>query len=235
MSHSAFDDSQAYRDALADEIQSQARDTQSWTGRAAFGVRVMNAIRAVPRHEFIPEPIPLAAAYANRPQPIGHGQTISQPYIVALMTDLLNLDGTERVLEVGAGCGYQSAVLAAVLAEAGGEVYAVERLESLAQQAHDTLQRLGYDNVEVACADGTKGWAEHAPYDGILVTACFDGPVPKPLIEQLRPGGRMIIPLGPRWGPQMLHLGIKDADGRFHHEPVLAVAFVPLVTSRDKG
>ena len=229
MSHTAYDDTQAHRDALADEIAADARDTASWTGRGAFSPRVMAAMRAVPRHEFLPEPVPMAVAYNNRPQPIGFGQTISQPYIVALMSDLLDLKGDERVLEVGAGCGYQSAVLA----ELAGEVYAVERLEPLADMARATLKRLGYSNVEVACADGTRGWAEHAPYGGILVTACHDGPVPQALIDQLAPGGRIVIPLGPRWGPQMLHLGVKDADGHFHHQPVLAVAFVPLVTGRE--
>jgi len=191
---------------------------------------VLEAIGRVPRHEFTPEPLPPAVAYANRPQPIGHGQTISQPYIVALMTDLLDLEGTERVLEVGAGCGYQSAVLA----EVADEVYAVERIGPLADMATATLARLGYGNVTILCGDGSRGWAEHAPYDGILVTACQDGPIPQALIEQLRPGGRIVIPLGPRWGPQMLHLGVKDPDGRFTHEPVLPVAFVPLVSSLER-
>lgn len=223
------DDTQAHRDALAEEIRVEAKETAFWTGRDHYGEAVMDAMRAVPRHLFTPELLVPAAAYANHPQPIGHGQTISQPYIVALMTDLLDLQGGERVLEIGAGCGYQSAVLA----EVADEVYAVERLPPLADMATATLARLGYDNVTVKCGDGAKGWAEHAPYDGILVTACQDGPVPSALIEQLRPGGRMVIPLGPRYGPQMLHLGIKDADGHFHSEPVLPVAFVPLVTARE--
>jgi len=222
-------DAQAWRDALAEKIQDDARETAFWTGREAFSERVMDAMRAVPRHLFIPDRPPPATAYANRPQPIGFGQTISQPYIVALMTDLLDLDGGARVLEVGAGCGYQSAVLA----EVADEVYAVERLASLADLAAANLARLGYANVAVTCADGALGWAEHAPYDGILVTACRDGPVPEALIEQLRPGGRMVIPLGPRWGPQMLHLGRKDPDGRFSSDPVLPVAFVPLVSARE--
>lgn len=231
MNKTAHDETQRCRDALIREIIAEARETAFWTGRKAFSGRVLDAIHSVPRHDFIPDHVPPAIAYANRPQPIGFGQTISQPYIVALMTDLLDLDGTERVLEIGAGCGYQSAVLA----ELADEVYAVERLHPLADRARDTLRRLGYATVTVTCADGTKGWPEHAPYDGILVTACQDGPIPRPLIEQLRPGGRMVIPLGPRWGPQMLHLGVKDPDGRFSHEPVLPVAFVPLVTGRDTG
>ncbi|MCR4378023.1 MAG: protein-L-isoaspartate(D-aspartate) O-methyltransferase [Rhodospirillales bacterium] len=225
------DDAQAYRDALVDEIRAQARETAFWTGRDCFDERVLNAIAQVPRHAFIPEPLTLNQAYANHPQPIGFGQTISQPYIVALMTDLLNLHNNERVLEIGAGCGYQSAVLA----QLGCEVYAVERLEPLADLARLTLAKLGYERVTVKCADGAKGWAEHAPFDGILVTACQDGPIPKALIEQLNPEGRMVIPLGPKWGPQMLHLGQKDAAGQFTHEPVLPVSFVPLVSRPESG
>jgi len=149
-----------------DEIRAQARETAFWTGRDHFDERVLSAIARVPRHAFIPEPLTLNQAYANHPQPIGFGQTISQPYIVALMTDLLNLQGGERVLEIGAGCGYQSAVLA----QLGCEVYAVERLEPLADLARATLAKLGFERVTVKCADGAKGWAEHAPFDGILVT-----------------------------------------------------------------
>ncbi len=223
--------SQEWRDALVAEIREEAKETAFWTGRDHFAERVLDAIGRVPRHAFIPEPLAPQTAYANRPQPIGHGQTISQPYIVALMSDLLDLNGDERVLEVGAGCGYQSAMLA----ELAGEVFAVERLKPLAEMATATLARLGYTNVTIKCDDGAQGWAEHAPYDGILVTACHDGPFPKALIEQLRPGGRMVIPLGPRWGPQMLHLGVKDADGHFASTPVLPVAFVPLVTRGESG
>ena len=225
------DDPQTYREALVAEIRMQAKETAFWTGRERFSDAVLDAISRVPRHMFIPQPLPPQVAYANRPQPIGHGQTISQPYIVALMTDLLNLGGSERVLEVGAGCGYQSAVLA-TLAHA---VYAIERLKPLAAMATRTLADLGYDNITIKCGDGSKGWAEHAPYDGILVTACHDGPVPSALIEQLRPGGRMVIPLGPQWGAQMLHLGVKDAAGRFTSVPILPVAFVPLVSRPESG
>lgn len=230
MSHHETDDTQAHRDALTDEIRIEATETSFWTGRDHFNDRTLSAIGRVLRHAFLPEPVPPKVAYANHPLPIGHGQTISQPYIVALMTDLLDLKESARVLEVGAGCGYQSAVLA----EVAGEVYAVERLQPLADMATATLARLGYSNVTIKCDDGAQGWAEHAPYDGILVTACQDGPIPKALIEQLRPGGRMVIPLGPQWGPQMLHVGIKDADGRFRHDPILPVAFVPLVSRIER-
>lgn len=232
MSHShADDDTQPHRDALISDIRSQALETAFWTGRERFSDGVLDAIGRVARHAFLPEAVPAQVAYANHPLPIGHGQTISQPYIVALMTDLLDLSGGERVLEVGTGCGYQTAVLA----ELAGTVYTVERLKSLAQMASATLARLGYSNIAVRCGDGTQGWAEHAPYDGILVTACFDGPVPSGLIEQLRPGGRMVIPLGPQCGPQMLHLGVKDMSGNFTHNPMLPVAFVPLVTRPESG
>lgn len=234
MSHPLTDDSDdavARRRALVDEIRHEALETAFWTGRDTFSQRVLDAIGRVRRHAFLPHDAPLAQAYANRPQPIGFGQTISQPYIVALMTDLLDLCGGERVLEIGAGCGYQ----AAVLAEVAGEVFAVERLQPLADLATRTLEQLGYVRVTVACADGSRGWVEHAPYDAILISACLDGPIPQALIEQLKPGGRMVIPLGPTWGPQMLHLGVKDTHGHFSHIPVLPVAFVPLVTGNESS
>lgn len=225
------EDAVAYRSALVEEIRHEASDTAFWTGRNTFSDRVMDAIGRVPRHCFLPQAAPLAQAYANRPQPIGFGQTISQPYIVALMTELLDLSGVERVLEIGAGCGYQ----AAVLAEVAAEVFAIERLQPLADLAARTLAQLGYDTVTITSADGSLGWAEHAPYDGILVSACQDGPVPQALIEQLKPGGRMVIPLGSRVGPQMLHVGSKNAHGHFSHNPILPVAFVPLVTGLESS
>ena len=214
---------------LVDEIVCEAADTAFWTGRDHFADEVLDALARVPREAFIPGDIPLEVAYANRPHPIGHGQTISQPYIVALMTDLLDLEGGERVLEVGTGCGYQCAVLA----ELAAHVYSVERLPELAATAQATLDRLDYSNTDILVGDGARGWAAHAPYDGILVTACQDGPIPKPLIAQLAPGGRMVIPLGAQFSRQMLHLGLKDKDGRFAHRPVLPVAFVPLVSRPD--
>jgi len=220
-----------YRDALVAEIHQQAAETAFWTGRDRFKDRVMDAMGRVPRHEFLPEVTPPSVAYANHPLPIGLGQTISQPYIVALAAELLDLKGAERVLEVGAGCGYQ----AAVLAQLAGEVFAIERLEPLAHMAQKTLANLGYSNVTVTTGDGSKGWAEHAPYDAIVVSACQDGPIPDALIKQLRPGGRMVIPLGPLAGPQMLHRGVKDPDGNFTHTPVLPVAFVGLVTRPESG
>lgn len=224
---------QSLRDALAHQIQTEALETASWTGRQQFGARVMDAIRRVDRHAFIPfNPTP-AIAYANRPQPIGRGQTISQPYIVALMTDLLDLHGYERVLEVGTGSGYQAAILAEVLGTLGGEVFSVERIEELSQNAAATLAALGYRNIRTLCADGAKGWPEHAPYDGILVTAAVDGPIPQDLIDQLAPSGRIVIPTGPQTGPQMLQLGVKNTLGQFRADPVLPVAFVPLISKLE--
>jgi len=224
-------DAQSHRDALAHAIQREAAETAFWTGRQKFSGRVIEAIARVAREAFIPEPVPLSVAYANRPQPIGLGQTISQPYIVALMTDLLDLQHGEKVLEVGTGSGYQ----AAVLAELGVDLYSVERLEELARRARKALAGEGYANVHVLCADGALGWTEHAPFDAILVTAAVDGPIPQTLIDQLRPGGRMVIPQGPYLGPQMLLLGRKDAQGRFTNQPVLPVAFVPLVSLLEKN
>ena len=212
-------------------IEREAANTAFWTGRDHFAPAVLDAIARVPRHAFIPQDstgaVAFDVAYANHPQPIGQGQTISQPYIVALMTDMLNLTSDARVLEIGTGCGYQCAVLAELVTQ----VYSIERLAPLAQGAEATLQKLGYTNTTVHVGDGSQGWADHAPYDGILVTACCEGPIPQPLIEHLARAGRMVIPLGPRHGPQMLHLGVKDADGRFSHIPFLMVSFVPLVTT----
>jgi len=224
------DKAQAHRDQLVDEIVREATNTAFWTGRDHFGEAVLDAIARVPRHVFIPTDlmgdVSLNIAYANRPQTIGHGQTISQPYIVALMCDLLDLRGAERVLEIGTGSGYQCAVLA----ELAAQVYSIERIADLAATAQATLGNLAYDNAQVCIGDGTKGWVEHAPYDGILVTACHDDPIPQALIEQLVPGGRIVIPLGPQIGPQMLHLGVKDKNGHFTHGPVLMVSFVSLVS-----
>jgi len=217
------------REALAQAIQREAAETAFWTGRARFSGAVIDAIGRVERHVFIPERLPLRLAYANHPQPIGLGQTISQPYIVALMTDLLDLTGGQRVLEVGTGSGYQ----AAVLAELGVEVYSVERLHTLADHARAVLACQGYENVHVRCADGTEGWAKHAPFAGILVAAAAQNSIPQALIDQLAPGGRMIIPIGAQLGPQMLTLGVKDARGHFVSHPVLPVAFVPLLSSLE--
>ena len=214
------------RRRLLDEIEQDARDTAFWTGRKAFSGRTMAAIAAVPRHEFV-QPGDEVVAYINRPQPIGHGQTISQPFIVALMTDLLDLNGTEKVLEIGTGCGYQAAVLSRVAAR----VHTVEVVEELGRAAGDRFKRLGVDNVYVRIGDGYAGWPEEAPFDAIIVTAA-PARIPDALIRQLRPGGRMILPVGRAHARQTLTRVVKTADGRVRTEPVLSVAFVPMVSAR---
>jgi protein-L-isoaspartate(D-aspartate) O-methyltransferase len=183
---------------------------------------VLDAMRNIPRHEFVPERH-AASAYDNSPLPIGYGQTISQPYMVAEMTRLLDLDPSDRVLEIGTGSGYQ----AAVLAEFTPHVYTVEIVEPLAESARKRLHRLGYDVVRVRHGDGYYGWQQHAPFDGIIVT-CAAGQIPPPLVQQLAPGGRMVIPVGPVYATQSLMLVTKDEQGRVHSRSLMAVRFVPL-------
>lgn len=193
----------------------------------AYGVRdsaTLAAMRAVPRHEFVPEDY-RSRAYADRPLPIGYGQTISQPYIVAYMTEILAPTPGMRVLEVGTGSGYQ----AAVLAEIGSEVYTVEIFEALADAARERLKRLGFGGVSVRHGDGHYGWAEAAPFDAIIVTAAA-GYIPPRLVEQLRAGGRMIIPVGSVYGVQNLILVEKDAAGDTRTRSLLPVRFVPMLS-----
>jgi protein-L-isoaspartate(D-aspartate) O-methyltransferase len=208
------------RRRMVEEIATLARETRVETGRVAFSDRVMAAMAKVPRHEFMPESV-RRDAYANRPLPIGLGQTISQPYIVALMTDLMEVKSGDRVLEIGTGSGYQ----AAVLAELAGTVYTVEIVEPLALEARDRLK--GYRNVVTRTGDGYHGWPEHAPFDSIMVTAA-PREVPQPLIDQLRPGGRLVVPVGAQAGGQSLMVIDKQPDGRITRRNVLAVRFVPL-------
>lgn len=183
--------------------------------------RVLAALRKVPRHEFLPEAI-RGMAYADNALPIGEGQTISQPYMVALMTELLALTGTERVLEIGTGSGYQ----AAVLAELCQKVYTVERIKTIADRARATLDRLGYRSVAIKVYDGTYGWKDMAPFDAILVTA-GSPEIPAPLVEQLRAGGRMVIPVGTRYGQELMRM-TKTAEGTVTEMNIPCV-FVPLI------
>ncbi len=188
------------------------------------GVRdadVLQAMRTVPRHEFV-LPDYLSQAYADHPLPIGYGQTISQPYIVAAMSELLELKRGDRVLEIGTGSGYQ----AAILAELTGEVYTVEIIAELYQSATERLKQLGYDRVKTKHADGYYGWEEYAPYDAIIVTAAPDH-IPQPLVSQLKDGGRLVIPVGPAGGYQTLWLIEKHGDKTVARD-VMGVAFVPL-------
>jgi protein-L-isoaspartate(D-aspartate) O-methyltransferase len=185
--------------------------------------QVLEAMRGVPRHRFVPENM-ASMAHADRPLPIGQDQTISQPYIVAYMTQCLRLRGGERVLEIGTGLGYQAAVLSRI----ASEVYSIERFPDLADRAREILASLGYDNVSITCGDGTKGWPEKAPFDGIIATA--SGPrVPDSLKEQLRMGGRIVMPVGSyRMGQNIVRL-TKGSGDRFQEENLLGVAFVPMV------
>ncbi len=183
----------------------------------------LDALRNVPRHEFVPDRY-RGQAYGDHPLPIGHGQTISQPYIVAYMTEILDPGPGMKILEVGTGSGYQ----AAVLAEIGAEVYTIEIYEALAEDARDRLERLGYRNVVVRYGDGFDGWPEHAPFDAIIVTAAA-GFIPPPLIEQLKPDGKMVIPVGSVYGIQNLILVEKTEEGEPRTRNLLPVRFVPLV------
>jgi len=213
------------RNRLLQEIRAEAWDTRDCTGLAAFDPRVMEALYRVPRHEFI-EPGSLHLAYANHPLPIGHGQTISQPYIVALMTDLIRPEAEDVVLEIGTGSGYQAAVLAGL----AKRIYSVEIVPELAREADARLRRLGYDNVEVRNGNGRLGWPQHAPYDAILVTAAASR-IPPALVAQLKPGARLVIPVGYPHDAQQLIVVEKREDGGIDTRPVLPVAFVPLTGS----
>jgi protein-L-isoaspartate(D-aspartate) O-methyltransferase len=213
------------RAALQQEIAAMARDTGTETGRPVFSARVMAAMAKVPRHRFVPA-IYSALAYANRPLPIGHGQTISQPYIVALMTELLDLKERDVVLEIGTGSGYQ----AAVLAEAVASVYSIEIIEPVGRNAAALLKQLGYTNIHTRIGDGYNGWPERAPFDAIMVTAAA-AQVPPALVAQLKPGGRMVIPVGGQSEVQFLQVMVKRADGSISTQRSLPVRFVPLTRS----
>ena len=182
---------------------------------------VLDAMERVPRHEFVPEEFE-SMAYSDRPLPIGYGQTISQPYIVALMTELLALKRTDRVLEIGTGSGYQAAILGQIVAE----VYSVEIIEELATEAQERLARLGYQNVHTMHADGYFGWEEHAPYDAIIVT-CAPDHIPQPLVQQLKDQAELVIPVGPPGGYQTLW-EVTRVGSEVKKRNVTGVVFVPL-------
>jgi protein-L-isoaspartate(D-aspartate) O-methyltransferase len=212
----------AERARLVREIEQDVVNTRAQTGRRQLESRVMEVIGQVPRHEFVPAGMQ-SRAYYNRPLPIGHGQTISQPYIVALMTDMLDPEPGDSVLEIGTGSGYQ----AAVLAELVREVRSIEIIRPLGEQAAARLQRLGYGNVETRVGDGYYGWPEQAPYDSIIVTAASSH-IPPPLVEQLKPGGVMLIPVGAQFQVQQLTRVTKSVDGEVTTRAFLPVRFVPL-------
>jgi protein-L-isoaspartate(D-aspartate) O-methyltransferase len=210
------------RAAMIGEIEDQVSETSLYLDKEALDPAVLQAMARVPRHELVPRD-QRDFAYENRPLPIGHGQTISQPYIVAVMTDLLKPASTDRVLEIGTGSGYQ----AAILAELVDRVFTIEIIEPLGKLAGRNLEKLGYRNIEVRIGDGYYGWKEQAPFDAIVVTAAASH-VPPPLIEQLKPGGRMVIPVGTRFMVQQLVLVEKDAGGEVTTRQILPVRFVPL-------
>jgi protein-L-isoaspartate(D-aspartate) O-methyltransferase len=219
-----FTERQSERDAMVStQIAGGAgRDTVT-------DARVLDAMRSVPRHEFVPDD-QRTAAYADGPLSIGHGQTISQPYMVALMTELLAVQPGHRILEIGTGSGYQ----AAVLAELTPYVYSIEIVAPLADQARTRLEHLGYKTVQVRAGDGYQGWPEHAPFDGVIVTCAPDN-VPTPLWDQLKPGGRMVIPLGEAGAVQRLVVLTKRPDGTRHTREVTLVRFVPMTGEGKRG
>lgn len=218
---------EARRARMIADVERMTRDTAQATGRAVISPRVLAALRKVDRHRYMPQE---ALAYENQAQPIGHQQTISQPFIVALMTDLLETGPDDKVLEVGTGSGYQ----AAVLAELVRAVYTIEIVEPLGRKAAQALLAAGYWNVHPRIGDGYAGWPEQAPFDAIIVTAAAPY-LPRPLVEQLKPGGRLVIPLGERGGVQVLTLVEKDARGQVSQRRVLDVRFVPLTRSRSSN
>jgi protein-L-isoaspartate(D-aspartate) O-methyltransferase len=214
------------RQRMVDDITRDVRGTIARLSKPGLDMRVLEVMRTVPRHEFVLAQWQ-AEAYANRPLPIGYGQTISQPSIVAVMTALLDVDRNSRVLEVGTGSGYQAAVLAALVQH----VYSIEIIPELADAAREHLQRLGYTNTTTRAGDGYYGWEEHAPFDAIIVTAAASH-IPPPLLRQLKPGGRMVIPVGSTFLTQYLMLVHKDQAGQVKTRQVLPVAFVPLTGTR---
>jgi protein-L-isoaspartate(D-aspartate) O-methyltransferase len=214
------------RQKMLVQIAATARATAAETGRSAFKKEVMEAMAKVPRHRFVPSHLQ-GLAYDDRPLPIGLGQTISQPYIVALMTDLLNAKATAKILEIGTGSGYQSAVLAQLVQS----VYTVEIVSELGQRAEATLRELGYANIRTRIGDGYRGWPEQAPFDGILVTAAAPE-VPAALVQQLAPGGRLIIPVGGEADIQELLSIEMRPDGSASTQRTIPVRFVPLTRER---
>jgi protein-L-isoaspartate(D-aspartate) O-methyltransferase len=216
---------QARIDTLVQTVVREFEETARSSGVRTPDPALVDALRRVPRDEFV---LDSGSDYAweNRALPIGHGQTISQPFVVALMTQLLELQPDSRVLEIGTGSGYQ----AAILAELAGEVFSIEVVPELASEAASRLDRLGYRNVQVRTGNGRDGWPEAAPFDAVIVTAGADS-IPPALVEQLRTGGRLVIPVDVGWG-QDLRACVKGEDGRLRERSVLPVIFVPLVGGR---
>ena len=217
----AAEDYAVSRARLVTEISQDVTDTSAYIGKSALDERVMRVLGTVGRHRFVPSHLQ-SSAYENRPLPIGYGQTISQPYIVALMTDLLELEADDVVLEIGTGSGYQAAILSRLVSQ----VYSIEIVPELAKSASQLLQRLGFGNIEVKNADGYYGWQAHAPFDAIMVTAASSH-IPPPLVSQLKPGGVMLIPVGSPFNVQQLTLVRKSKNGELTTRQILPVRFVP--------
>ncbi len=213
---------------LLDEIESEYKYTSGMTGKHSLDPKVKTALSEVPRDKFVPKSH-IDSAFYNGPLPIGHGQTISQPYIVAIMTDLLELEADDVILEIGTGSGYQ----AAILSQLCRQVYSIEYVPALADMARARFEKLGYDNIKSKTGNGFDGWPDHAPFDGIIVTAAATQ-IPAPLIEQLKPGGRMVIPLGKPYFHQELTLVRKNENGELDIRDILGVAFVPFQGERNE-
>ena len=224
MSETAESEFETMREEMVEVIAAYALLSSDQTQKEQFDTRVMEAIARVPRHDYVPNELQ-DVAYANIPLPIGHGKTISQPFIVALMTDLLDLQDDDRILEIGTGLGYQ----AAILAELVDQVYTVEIIEELGLEAAERLGGAGYGNIQVKIGDGGQGWPENGPYDRVIVTAAPEL-IPPALIEQLRPGGRLVIPAGLE-DQQQLILMEKDVRGRMSSTEIIPVVFSRLITA----
>jgi len=222
----AQDDYAAERAAMIDTIEAHAETMGEMPDEEGVEQQVLDAMSEIPRHEFVPERRQ-DEAYADRPVPIGYGQTISQPFIVALMTDLLNVEADDKVLEVGTGSGYQAAVLSPLT----DAVYTIEIIPELGETATDRLGRFGFDNVETRIGDGYYGWEAAAPFDGIVVTAAASH-IPPPLVQQLAAGARMVIPVGDQFTVQQLMLVEKEDDGTVTTRQLMPVRFVPLTGTR---
>ena len=212
-------------DGMIEAVVADVRKTEIYTGLSSLSPVVLAALANVPRHRFVAANLQ-DVAYANRPLPIGQSQTISQPFIVALMTECLEPQPHHTILEIGTGCGYQAAVLAQIVKE----VFSVEIIEPLSRSAQRICRELGYQNIHFKVGDGYQGWAEHQPFDGIIVTAAAPE-IPQPLVDQLKPGGKMIIPVGLVGGHQSLKFVEKDKDGELSVTEKLDVAFVPFTRS----
>jgi len=213
---------------MVKEIKADVIRTRSYIGKSELDDKVMRVIGNIERDKFISKKL-RAVAYENHPLSIGFGQTISQPYIVALMTDMIQLQPDSVVLEIGTGSGYQAAVLASL----AKQVYSMEIIEALADQARSRLRELGYKNIEIRSGDGYHGWSEHAPFDAIIVTAVSEQ-IPPPLVDQLKPGGKLIIPVGHRNQTQQLVILEKDLNGITSTRQILPVSFVPLTGDHSR-